>query len=237
MTSKVDKPRAEKLRAEGRTLQEIGDEFGVSRERIRQIIPSRTPLGQRECENPECSGVISASAHPNRRYCDRTCQARAYQLRTPRRVCPMCSGPKAASAKRCMKCQRGEWDSQREDGDTVIKRMWRDECSMAEIAEAIGTTTNALGVKLVRMRARGVDLPLRRAAVSNTEAPSKHLCRQRFAAAVLKGEIRRATRCERCGEPGHTDGHHSDYSRPLYVEWLCRSCHAAHHVAERKAAA
>jgi hypothetical protein len=34
--------------------------------------------------------------------------------------------------------------------------------------------------------------------------------------------------CERCGAPD-AEKHHDDYSRPLAVRWLCRSCHLALH--------
>lgn len=41
-----------------------------------------------------------------------------------------------------------------------------------------------------------------------------------------------AESCEKCGDK-QVDAHHDDYSKPLCVRWLCRSCHAAHHKAER----
>jgi hypothetical protein len=37
-------------------------------------------------------------------------------------------------------------------------------------------------------------------------------------------------RCARCGEEYRKlEKHHLDYSRPLYVEWLCLGCHAVVH--------
>jgi hypothetical protein len=45
--------------------------------------------------------------------------------------------------------------------------------------------------------------------------------------AIRAGNIRRCTRCEECGERGFIEAHHSDYSRPYYVTWLCKSCHAS----------
>lgn len=35
--------------------------------------------------------------------------------------------------------------------------------------------------------------------------------------------------CEECGS-AHAEKHHEDYTRPLYVHWLCRPCHIALHV-------
>jgi hypothetical protein len=35
--------------------------------------------------------------------------------------------------------------------------------------------------------------------------------------------------CENCGEKKLLDAHHSDYSQPLKVDWLCRKCHLERH--------
>lgn len=49
--------------------------------------------------------------------------------------------------------------------------------------------------------------------------------------ALRTGELVRAEVCERCGKTAEEngkglDGHHDDYSKPLDVEWLCKSCHS-----------
>lgn len=61
-----------------------------------------------------------------------------------------------------------------------------------------------------------------------TKRWAQHLARQ----AVSKGQISKASSCERCGAEGETHGHHADYSRPLDVEWLCRVCHGREHRSE-----
>jgi len=43
------------------------------------------------------------------------------------------------------------------------------------------------------------------------------------------GYIIRKTECEKCGEKGIIEGHHSDYSKPLEVVWVCIECHAKLH--------
>ena len=63
----------------------------------------------------------------------------------------------------------------------------------------------------------------------------RHVARGLVAKAIQKGTLVRPDRCPRCGEPeqrfrnGRTniEGHHHDYSKPLEVEWVCRTCHNA----------
>jgi hypothetical protein len=56
--------------------------------------------------------------------------------------------------------------------------------------------------------------------------PTRIHARQVLKNAVLAGKVRRPVRCESCGELGQTEGHHEDYTKPFFVEWLCRACHA-----------
>lgn len=53
----------------------------------------------------------------------------------------------------------------------------------------------------------------------------KDRCRQTLKNAITLGKVRRCTRCERCGQLTATEGHHVDYTKPFFVEWLCRACH------------
>jgi hypothetical protein len=56
--------------------------------------------------------------------------------------------------------------------------------------------------------------------------------------ALKSGELERPQRCGRCGQTPREalHGHHADYSKPLAVEWLCRSCHFREHHRLRVAA-
>lgn len=51
--------------------------------------------------------------------------------------------------------------------------------------------------------------------------------------AIALGKIEKPARCQKCGLRFHSrkiHGHHTDYSNPLEVIWLCVSCHLkAHH--------
>lgn len=53
--------------------------------------------------------------------------------------------------------------------------------------------------------------------------------RRRVSRAVQKGIILRPFHCTSCGRVCKPEGHHSDYLRPLYVEWVCSGCHAQRH--------
>ena len=54
--------------------------------------------------------------------------------------------------------------------------------------------------------------------------------------AILRGVLHRPDECEECGASGEmADGrtiiqaHHSDYNKPLEVNWLCQKCHHEWH--------
>lgn len=57
---------------------------------------------------------------------------------------------------------------------------------------------------------------------------NKTLARQRVHYALRTGKITRPEKCG-CGSSVRVEAHHEDYSRPLDVVWMCRSCHADHH--------
>ena len=43
--------------------------------------------------------------------------------------------------------------------------------------------------------------------------------------ALKSGRLVRPDRCEQCQSIGTVEAAHEDYSQPLKVRWLCRSCH------------
>jgi hypothetical protein len=57
----------------------------------------------------------------------------------------------------------------------------------------------------------------------------KQAARKTLAKAVRYGRIVRPDACQKCGAITEIHGHHPDYSKPLEVEWLCRSCHTDAH--------
>jgi hypothetical protein len=51
--------------------------------------------------------------------------------------------------------------------------------------------------------------------------------------AINHGDLAPAECCAECGKSGRVQGHHTDYSKPLEVIWLCSSCHQQAHVPDR----
>ena len=50
------------------------------------------------------------------------------------------------------------------------------------------------------------------------------------ASAIKKGLIKSPAKCEQCNKKSNNlHAHHSDYSKPLDVLWLCASCHSKLH--------
>lgn len=215
-------------REAGETLALIAGDFDVSRERIRQLTADVHP--RRNCRG--CGEALPLTLHRARLYCTDECRP---TYKEPGE-CRECGAATAPQSKRCLECDLADRARAKSHRTEVIERMWNDGATLKEIAAELDTTVNALGPEFVRLRRNGVDLPYRRKPVGRNEPLTKRQCNQQLIDAVANGVIRRPARCERCGETKHVDGHHHDYSRPLYVEWLCRSCHAATHVAERKAA-
>lgn len=54
----------------------------------------------------------------------------------------------------------------------------------------------------------------------------KARAQQRANYAVKIGRLQRRFTCERCNSTRSVQKHHPNYSKPLDVVWLCRSCHA-----------
>lgn len=59
-------------------------------------------------------------------------------------------------------------------------------------------------------------------------APEKYKARGAVARAIRNGTLVRQP-CARCGATSDVQAHHHDYSKPLDIEWLCRTCHFAEH--------
>lgn len=61
---------------------------------------------------------------------------------------------------------------------------------------------------------------------------AKWAARKALRYAVARGNVAKPATCSSCGASpgiGAIHGHHTDYSQPLAVVWLCAQCHATEH--------
>lgn len=241
----IDVARATEMRNAGATLASIGAEFGVTGERVRQIVGSKIATGGRSCE---CCAAPFSATRADRRYCSTKCRQRAWDARQRSR-CIDCQAECNHRSARCVDCALTAHDEEREKRWARIAELWAQGLPIKEMALAVGfKNANVLSGQMARMKHAGWDLPPRRKGwtgryvsppgPARKETISPATARSRYASAVRSGKLARADACERCGREGHVDGHHHDLvGAPLEVEWLCRSCHVAHHKAERRALA
>lgn len=117
-----------------------------------------------------------------------------------------------------------------------IVEMRKEGLTTQEIAERLGRCRSTVGLAITEMRRAGLEVPppMRRSRHRGVLPP--HVAHATVYRAVKSGVIRRPERCERCLLAGPVQAHHTDYSRPLYIEWLCPTCHVARHTSERAAA-
>lgn len=64
---------------------------------------------------------------------------------------------------------------------------------------------------------------------SKLKYPEKNEARRKLQNAVRLGKVVRPSTCQNCGKDCKPAGHHSDYTKPLDVDWLCNHCHVARH--------
>lgn len=58
---------------------------------------------------------------------------------------------------------------------------------------------------------------------------AKQMTRLAVFYAIRRGDLKKPVKCGQCHAKTLIFGHHDDYSKPLDVRWLCRSCHQAVH--------
>lgn len=102
------------------------------------------------------------------------------------------------------------------------------ECTKADVKAR--SRSNPAVQKYDRKRAK---LPHRRRAMQATvirwrkKYPERYMAHTKLNNAVRDGKIKKG-KCKVCGSR-KTHGHHSDYSKPLEVTWLCAKHHQRHH--------
>lgn len=59
--------------------------------------------------------------------------------------------------------------------------------------------------------------------------PEKVIARNYINGLIRIGKVMRPTSCEKCLKKVKVEAHHEDYSKPVEVMWLCKSCHTKEH--------
>lgn len=72
------------------------------------------------------------------------------------------------------------------------------------------------------------ELSARTQARMRIESPGKTKARNRVTNAVRDGRLTKQP-CVDCGHSERVTAHHTDYRKPLLVEWLCWPCHGRRH--------
>lgn len=191
-----------KLRSEGKTLQEIGKIFGVSRQRIEQLelmygLPKRgrskairVPKISKNCDAPECKNIIFL--YPRK-------------LKTQQKFFCSFECNKKVIFKRCMYCKVTE---------NLYKRT------------NICRKCNTLRLKKWRQNPKSKKLLKETRQKQDKKFPEKVRARANLNHHLKKGNIKKLP-CF-CGET-KVDAHHNDYSKPLEVIWFCRIHHIQLH--------
>jgi len=79
-------------------------------------------------------------------------------------------------------------------------------------------------------RARGARQTADDIILYRKQNPEKYYAHCKVNNAIRDKRIEKPSRCVNCGKQCHLHGHHEDYSKPLFVEWLCPVCHNKRHI-------
>lgn len=150
--------KAGEMREQGMTYQAIADALGVDNSTVWKWL------------HPERTQALNEADRTRRR--DRRRATDRLRARANRAICAECGQPGGIGSglnerTLCGGCVQARADARRD----LIKRMWADGRSLREIAEALNTTVESLGVAFVRIRrAEGVEALPYRYRLSNPKA-------------------------------------------------------------------
>ncbi len=80
-----------------------------------------------------------------------------------------------------------------------------------------------------RKTEKGKENTFKAVYASTKRNPEKQSARYQVYYRLKIGDLVKPKRCEECLENKELFGHHTDYSKPLEVKWVCRNCHMAIH--------
>ena len=112
-----------------------------------------------------------------------------------------------------------------EEADTYKKSRWRWGKELIELTP-VSSTKRTIRVDLSKI----LTGPYGSKDCLAFERLQKGRCHKAVSKAVTTGQMPAAKelQCTRCANPAK-DYHHEDYTKPLNVEPLCRSCHSIEH--------
>ena len=112
----------------------------------------------------------------------------------------------------------------------------RDEIIEVGLAERVGDFVRICGAEeqfawiTQRINAgRKGGIAGRQTHLPAEERAKREAARIVIARGVKSGKIIKPEFCEDCGKADEIQAHHSDYSQPLMVNWICKSCHNKTH--------
>lgn len=194
-----------------KTLEEIGKEVGVTRERVRQIICMLTPDGGSGTDHSpkefKCKGCGSVTLYSPRSsaksklYCSDKCREENAAKR------------RLEALKHCREC-----------GSTsnLVPRRSQNGVAYA----AVCTSCNTERSRKYRHSSEEKKNIIRAIAKRSTEKNrAKYNIASRFNYFRREYKIIPPSKCTACGEEKKLIAHHVDYSKELLVCWVCPLCH------------
>ena len=209
----------------GETSAFMGRELGISRERVRQLLqqygipprgPKRTYTFSKVCHREACGKTFYINEQipylQNRKYCSVICR----RLKDPRSF--LQNGN--VYHPFCRYCKKAKED---------VGRLMKS--SKRKTHTYICRGCNADKAKIYRNTEKGAKIMYEKNKRIRKKHPEKTRARTYLNTYLKRGKIQKQP-CA-CGET-KVDAHHSDYSKPLDVIWLCRQHHADLHMKLKK---
>jgi len=154
---------------------------------------------------------------------------------TPSPRCRPLTEEEVAKRRRCKRCVPADFFKEDKLCSSCNERKPRSEFAKnRNHTEGLTYICRACDIAQTKAwRKENPDRVKRNRQASNQRHPEKQRARWLLIAAVREGRVIKPTRCEDCGTEfswaGSIHGHHTDYSKPLDVRWLCQRCHTAEH--------
>ena len=194
------------------TLEQIGAEFGITKERVRQIIAKHTgngsgfvPKSSVEKTCPFCDTAFLK----NSKFCSRKCAVFSTQ-----------NFPDLDGRPRCYRCGIQE----RLVKHTTKKYSTRYICTPCASDMA----------RKWRSSKQGKEKIAKIAERQRTKWPEKTKARSTLNHALTAGKVTKPKQCSISGcKDTYLHAHHDDYKKPLKVRWLCAKCHKKLHMASK----